>query len=247
MTTNELVVLEQEVNEMRQVDTAVWGMIDSIVSAAAGNSAIKRAELSKKALYAYESNLPLSTAFSGGLFSVNGRIEAEGVIIRGKIDLLPNYHYKIEKQDTDGAVISLYRKAAQDWPFKLYDPTVEIGGWVLLGQSSFTKEDAIKAELANKDNYRKYDTDMYLNRATSRMYKQLIPWLFASPTYVRGEVEGTDFEIIESEFKLQSLIDEYGYEAVLNANGGRVPSGNPDEVEKIEVELGLVLGGSDEE
>ena len=82
---------------------------------------------------------------------------------------------------------------------------------------------------SGKETYTKYPADMYLNRATSRLYKRLIPWLFASPIYIHGEIEGTDFvegEIVEiqPQTTLNDLVNLFPPDDILNANDGRMPS-----------------------
>ncbi len=224
--SNELMIQEKP-----ELTPAVWSMINGIVESST-MSKPERAIVTKKMLFAYESGLSLSTAVNGGLYCVKDRIEAEGTVIRSKIDQLPNYHLKIDQADNKGAVLTLWRKAEIDWPFALYgDGDAKIGEWVKLGEVSFTEEDAKRAGLINsgKETYTKYPADMYLNRATSRLYKRLIPWLFASPIYIHGEIEGTDFvegEIVEYEprLTLNDLVGRFSPDDILKANGGKMPA-----------------------
>ena len=236
--SNELMIQEKP-----ELTPAVWSMINGIVQ----SSIMSKPEqfvVTKKMLFAYESGLSLSTAVNGGLYCVKDRIEAEGTVIRSKIDQLPNYHLKIDQADNKGAVLTLWRKAETDWPFALYgDGNAKIGEWVKLGEVSFTEEDAKRAGLINsgKETYTKYPADMYLNRATSRLYKRLIPWLFASPIYIHGEIEGTDFiegEIVEYEpqLTLNDLVSRFSPDDILKANGGKMPS-TQAEIETVMAKL----------
>lgn len=226
--SNELMIQEKP-----ELTPAVWAMINGIVQ----SSIMSKPEqfiVTKKMLFAYESGLSLSTAVNGGLYCVKDRIEAEGTVIRSKIDQLPNYHLKIDRSDNEAAVLSLWRKAEADWPFALYgDGKGKVGDWVKLGEVSFTEEDAKRADLLSKDTYKKYPADLYLNRATSRLYKRLIPWLFASPIYIHGEIEGTDFngdfiegKIVENQPQttLNDLVNRFKPDDILTANNGRMPS-----------------------
>lgn len=224
--SNELMIQDKP-----ELTPAVWSMINGIVESST-MSKPERAVVTKKMLFAYESGLSLSTAVNGGLYCVKDRIEVEGTVIRSKIDQLPNYHLKIDKSDNTGATLSLWRKAEIDWPFALYgDGNADVGDWVKLGEVSFGEEDAKRADLSSKETYTKYPADMYLNRATSRLYKRLIPWLFASPIYIHGEIEGTDFEpeldtvIIEQpQTTLNDLVNRFSPDDILAANNGRMPS-----------------------
>ena len=226
--SNELMIQEKP-----ELTPAVWSMINGIVQ----SSIMSKPEqfvVTKKMLFAYESGLSLSTAVNGGLYCVKDRIEVEGTVIRSKIDQLPNYHLKIDKSDNTGATLSLWRKAEIDWPFALYgDGNADVGDWVKLGEVSFGEEDAKRADLSSKDTYKKYPADLYLNRATSRIYKRFMGWLFASPIYIRGEIEGTDFNndpnvvpsyVVESKTTLNDLVTRFSPDAILNANNGRMPS-----------------------
>ena len=236
METKPEYAIETTNGRQQELTPATWSMINGIVEASA-NSKLEKVVIAKKMLFAFESGLSLSTAVNGGLYCVKDRIEAEGTVIRSKIDQLPNYHLKIDKSDNDGATLSLWRVADNNWPFALYEDKAKLGEWVKLGEVSFNEEDAKRADLLDKDTYKKYPADLYLNRATSRLYKRLIPWLFASPIYIKGEIERTDFEdetiIIEQpKTTLNDLVSRFNPDSILEANNGRMPS-NQAEIDAV--------------
>jgi len=236
--TNELTV----VNEQREISPEIWGMLNSIVRTTSGTSAMRQAVDAKKLLFAYENGLNLNLAFNGGLYvTPNGRMEVEGIVIRSKIETTDGYHLKIDRQDDKGCELSLWRLADNTWPVQLYYNKAKNGDWVLFGQVSFTKDDAQKAGLlsSNKDTYKKYPADMYLNRATSRLYKRYLTSLFnGKPLYVRGEVQGVDF-IVEGEvteikpvLTLADLQADYDIAEILAANDNKIPN-TEDEIKAV--------------
>lgn len=225
----------------REIDPSTWSMIHSMIEMSE-QSGIKRMELVKKCLFAYENNLGLSTAFNGGIYSVNGRIEAEGNVIRAKIDSLPDRHIEVIKLDGKGCTLAYWRKASNDWPYTLYDDKAKPGEWVRMGEASFTEDDAKQAELSKGDNYKKYPVDMYFNRATSRIYKRFDAGLFNSPTYIRGEIQGHDLNVgLSVQQRVKQLADEYGMNEVLAACGNQLPQ-NHDDVDRLELELNTIEG-----
>jgi len=245
--SNELVVQEQE----REITPEIWAMLNSIV-ASTSQSTMRREMDAKKLLFAYENNLNLNLAFNGGLYvTPNGRMEVEGIVIRSKIETTKDYHLKIDRQDNTGCELSLWRIADETWPVVLYDKDAKNGDWVLYGQVSFTENDAKLAGLigGNKDTYKKYPSDMYLNRATSRLYKRYLSSLFNGvPVYVRGEIQGTDFnngDFIEGEIVQMTLADlqtKYSIEDILSANDGKIPS-----TEKEILAVDRKLGGESDD
>lgn len=199
---NDLVPVKQEMTP------AVWGMLKDI----AETTAIAKSEQSKIAkhlLFCLENELPLSLAVNGGLYTVNNRVEVEGTVIRAQIRKHPDYDYVITRLDDKGAELAI------------------MFGGDELGRASFTEEDAKQADLLGKDNYKKFPTDMYLNRATSRAYKRFCPDIFMQSVYVRGEIQGHDADVIEGQTvpSMSDLIAQYGHDKVLqatNETGGEV-------------------------
>lgn len=243
--STDLMIPEDE--KKREISPEIWGMLNAIVKTTSAGSSNRLAMDAKKVLFAYENGLNLNLAFNGGLYvTPNGRMEVEGIVIRSKLEVTKGYHLKIDRQDNTGCELSLWRIADETWPVKLYDDKAKNGDWVLYGQASFTEDDAQLAGLltSNKDTYKKYPSDMYLNRATSRIYKRYLSSLFnGAPVYVRGEVQGLDFDdSIEGEFSvedepemtLNDLKEKYGFtvKQILEANNGSIPA-NSAEVKAV--------------
>ena len=198
--SNELTVRQQEMTP------AVWDMLKSIAETTAIAKS-EQAKIAKHLLFCLENELPLSLAVNGGLYTVNNRVEVEGTVIRAQIRKHPEYDYIITRLDEEGAEITITFQGQE------------------LGRASFTEEDAKQADLLSKDNYKKFPTDMYLNRATSRAYKRFCPDIFMQSVYVRGEIQGHDANVIEGQTvpTMDNLIDHYGADLVLqaaNATGG---------------------------
>ena len=197
MMTNELAIRQD-------LTPGNWDMLKDIATFTAA-SASQESEKGKKLLFCFENNLPLSLAVidNSGLFFVNGRMGVEGVIIRAQIIKHPHYSFKIIRLDNTGCEMEFYNDD------------------VLLGAASFTEEDAKLADLLDKDNYKKYPSDMYINRATSRGYKWYLSDIFMQALYVRGEIDPNQDAIIDGELvqkpTLEELNNKYGTDAVLEA------------------------------
>jgi len=226
--SNELMIQEKQ-----DLTPAVWSMVGAILNDTT-ISKPDRADKGKKLLFCFENGLPLNLAFNGGLYIVNNKMAVEGDIIRAKINNSSNYDFKIEKQDETGCTLSFWQRANENWNFRVYDSEAKNGDWVKKGETSFTLEDAKRAGLitGSKDTYSKYPTDMFFNRATSRMYKRFCSDLFNQSVYIHGEIEGTDFnnddflegEIIQPQTTLDNLVNRFAPDAILTANNGRMPS-----------------------
>lgn len=191
--SNELAVRQQEMTP------AVWDMLKSIAETTAIAKS-EQAKIAKHLLFCLENELPLSLAVNGGLYTVNNRVEVEGTVIRAQIRKHPEYDYIITRLDEKGAEIAIMFQGQE------------------LGRAEFTEDDAKQADLLGKDNYRKFPTDMYLNRATSRAYKRYCPDIFMQSVYVRGEIQG-DAAVIEGQVvpTMDDLITQYGADLVLQA------------------------------
>lgn len=212
-----------------------WGMLSSVAKAAyeSRKFGVTEGEAAIKLLFCFENGLPLSAA-NTGLYVVNGRIEAMGNIIAGKLRSHGSYDYKIKELNTKGCTIQILRKIGEDW-------TTE-------GEASFTEEDAKRAGLNTKDNYKNWSEDMYFNRAISRAYKRYAPDIFTTPVYTIGEISGkNETDVIEGNWQvyteqpkaitLDTLVAQYGVDAILAANNGNIPA-NDDEVNLVAQKLG---------
>jgi len=219
--------MSRELALQREITPDVWGMLSEIIQSGT-NSQLERALAIQKALFCYENELPISLAFSGGIYVVKGRIEAEGSVIRARINALPNYDYQIKDHSREGCTVEVSR---------LID-----GEWQVLGEAAFTKDDAERAGLIKKDGaYEKYPREMYLNRATARAYKWFCPEIFFQSIYITGELS-PDTYTGDDLLTLDVLLETYTHEQVLEAMEGVIPS-TPEEVQEAWDRLeGIVEG-----
>lgn len=184
-----------ELTVRQEITPMTWHMLAGIAESSATGQ-IERQKVVRHLLFCFENQLPLSLAVNGGLYTVNGRVEVEGTVIRAQIRKHPHYDYTIDRLDDTGCTMTI-----------TYDGE-------LLGSVTFDSNDAKQAKLTTKDNWQNYAPDMYLARATSRAYKRYCPDIFFQSVYVRGEINGS---VIIDQPTIQSLTDQYGPEKVLEA------------------------------
>jgi len=215
--------------QQRELTPTVLDMFQQLDQAAyqSRRFGVTQGETVIKLLFCYENNLPLSTA-NTGLYVVNGKLGLESNVIAAQFRRHPSYDYRIKEQTTKGCTIEVLRDGD------------------VIGEASFVKEDAERAGLLSKDNWKKYPEDMYYNRALSRAYKRFAPDLFSQSVYVREELE----EVVDATYTVQpapepetsrasldDLVAEYGADAVLAANGGAIPA-TDEEVAAVAERLG---------
>jgi hypothetical protein len=219
-----------------QLTPSTWAMIEAVAVAAHESRKVgvtSRGEAALKFLFCYENGLALSTA-NTGLYIVNGRIAAQSNIIAAQIRRHPDYDYRVKALDDHGCTIEILRR----------DP--ETGKMRVEGEASFTEEDAKRAKLDQKDNYQGYPSDMFFNRALARAQRRYAPDVFSQPVYTPDEMgmaTNADGEVIEGswreappaapapqveapkpELSLNTLVERYGAEKIMAANGGRIPA-----------------------
>jgi hypothetical protein len=219
-----------------------WDMIQSVARAAYLSRKFggTEGEAAIKMLFCYENNLPLTTA-NTGLYIVNGRMAAMSNIVAAQLRRHPNYDYRVKALDDRGCTIEILRR----------DPAT--GEFRVEGEASFTEADAKRANLANKDNYKGFPSDMYFNRALARAQRRYAPDIFNPPVYAPEELGApldADGNIIEGVWRvtepsreeeslavlLQALVDDFGAEAVLAAGEGTLPA-TLEEVKAVAVKL----------
>ena len=169
-----------ELTVRREMNPANWQMIQAIAETTA-MARSEQAKIAKHLLFCFENELPLSLAVNGGLYTVNGRVEVEGTVIRAQIRKHPAYDYVIKSLNEKECIIEIGKRETINFEALEYE-------WNTIGQVSFTWDDVIAADLQNKENYKKYPADMLLNRATSRAYKRFCPDIFMQSVYVNGEI-----------------------------------------------------------
>jgi hypothetical protein len=194
--------MANELALQREMNPANWQMIQAIAETTA-MARSEQAKIAKHLIFCYENDLPLSLAVNGGLYTVNGRVEVEGTVIRGQIRKHPDYDYKIITLNEKECVIEIGEFVPEDG--KLLSKYK----YSAIGQASFTWDDVIVAGLQDKENYKKYPTDMLLNRATSRAYKRFCPDIFMQSVYVNGEISNQPkVTTIDSDGVIVPTIDE---------------------------------------
>lgn len=82
-----------------------------------------------------------------------------------------------------------------------------------IGISEFSKADAVRSELWNKDNWKHYPKNMLFARAMSNGVKWYCPDVFSSPVYVPEELEevtpvNISYEVVENENTEQNLVHQ---------------------------------------
>ena len=226
--TRELVVTRQELtptvlNMFMELDQAAYK---------SRRFGVTEGETAIKMLFCYENGLPLSAA-NTGLYVVNGRMEVMGNIVASQLRQHPEYDYQVARLDDKGCTIRIVRHG---------DP---------IGEATFDESHAARAGLLGKDNWKAYPEDMYFNRAMSKAYKRFAPDIFSGPVYVRGEISG---DVVDATWTVQEpvaevkavtldeLVEQHGADAVLAANGGKVPAS----VEEVQATAEKLKGEGDD-
>lgn len=235
MTNNALAVRQELTPDVWQMLLSVGGAIKA--SRVFGSATAEEAAI--KLLFCYENGLPL-TAASNGLYVVNGRIAAQTNIIAAQLRRNPDYDYEIVEIAPTGATVAILRRG-QD------------GKMTEAGRASFTIDDAKRAGLTSKDNWKNYPEDLLFARALGRAQRRFAPDVFGQPVYALEElgsntIDAPAWRVIEPAQAeppqadplaeaLATLVERYGADAVFAANGGNIPSTLGD-VERIGTQLG---------
>jgi len=215
-----------ELTTQREMNPANWDMIRAISETVEPRAVTERAKIAKHLLFCFENDLPLSLAVNGGLYTVNGRVEVEGTVIRAQIRKHPDYDYHIEKLTDKECIITILGKTEllEYDENKNFVKKLDVVKMVEIGKASFTWDDVKAAGLQDKENYKKYPIDMLLNRATSRAYKRFCPDIFMQSVYVSGEMSNQsevvtiDQDTGEISPTWESLIAKYDPDNVLEAS-----------------------------
>ena len=189
----------------QELTPRIWEMLGSVGMAfhKSGRMSILTAEEGTvKALFCLENGLPLTAA--RGLYFVNGKLGIESGVIAAMLRQHPDYDYKIERLDPLGCTIEILR----------FDEVV--------GKASFTMDDAERAGLAQKHNYKSYPEDMFFAKAITRAQRRFAPDVFGAPVYAAEEVDDwtVEGEVVEQRPKppeFDQLIEQFGLEACTQA------------------------------
>lgn len=117
-----------------------------------------------------------------GINIINGNAEMSANLMAAKVKKHPKYDYRVTKWDNGGCTIAFY---------EILKPGDPRDKWDELGESSFTQEDADRAQLSGGQNWRKFARNMFFARAMSNGVRIYTPDVFyGAPIYVEGEISG---------------------------------------------------------
>ena len=138
-------------------------------------------------LAARELGIPPMQALNGGIYNIQGKIEISARLMNSMIRRAG--HSIVIKQCDSKACVMEGRRADNGDTFT----------------SQFSMEDATKAGLAGRDNWKKFTEDMLYSRCMSRLARRLFPDVIGT-AYVEGEIKG---EVIEAETEtvIESRLD----------------------------------------
>lgn len=119
-----------------------------------------------------------------GVYIVKGKVSLSANLIAAAIKRSGRYNYRVRKLDDDGCSIDFFEGKEQ------------------IGNSSFSREDAVKAGLLT-DNYKKFPRNMFFARTLSNGAKWFCPDIFGGPVYTPDElgatVDAETGEVIDAE------------------------------------------------
>lgn len=105
-----------------------------------------------------------------GLHVYDGQIELAAHLMAGRIKASGKYDYRVKEAGATGATVEFFENGES------------------IGVSKFDEEDAKRADLLGKKNWRSYPEDMYYARALSRGARRFCPDIFNGPIYAPGEI-----------------------------------------------------------
>lgn len=148
-----------------------------------------------KVMAGQELGLPPFASMSG-IHIIQGKPVLGANVIATLVKNDPRYNYRPVRHDDTACTLAWYENGE------------------LVGEASFTMEEAKAAGLTNKDNWKKYPSDMLFARAISRGARRFAPGIFGgAPVYTPDEM-GVD-------------MDEEGY-TVVNVTPPTPPSRSVD-------------------
>lgn len=130
-------------------------------------------------LAARELGIPPMQALNGGLWNIQGKIEISGRLMNA---MIRRAGHSIVVKECNSKICIMEGKRADS-------------GDTFTAQ--FSIEDAIKAGIANRTNWKAYAEDMLYARAMSRLARRLFPDVIGT-AYVEGEIRDSKIETIEA-------------------------------------------------
>jgi len=110
------------------------------------------------------------------IYIVNGKVALQAKLIGSLIKKSAKYDYTVDKLENEECTITFHAATAE-------------GGWKEIGKSSFTKADAARAGIINKDVWKNYPRNMMFARALSNGSKWYCSDVFCG--YTAEELETT--------------------------------------------------------
>lgn len=132
-----------------------------------------QAQAMVKVMAGAEIGLPPFAAMSG-IHIVQGKPVLGANLIATLVKNDPRYDYRVKTADNGQCVLTWYE------------------GGKVVGESSFTMNEANAAGLTNKDNWRKYPSDMLFARALTRGARRYAPGIFGGAPIYTPEEMGVD-------------------------------------------------------
>lgn len=157
-----------------------------------------------------------------GINIINGNAEMSANLMAAKVKKHPKYDYRVKQWDKNGCTLTF---------FEIPYPGAPREKWDELGDSSFDHDDAVTAQLAGGQNWKKFARNMYFARAMSNGVRIFTPDVFyGAPVYVEGEISGEFDEKPEEIHRVESTSGDQGKKA-------SAPLASPAKQEPIEGEI----------
>ena len=136
-----------------------------------------QAQAMVKVMAGAEIGLPPFASMSG-IHIVNGKPTLGANLIATLVKNDPRYDYRVKRADNEACVLAWYE------------------GGALVGESSFSIQEANAAGLTNKQTWKAYASDMLFARALTRGARRYAPGIFGgAPIYTPDEM-GVDLSLI---------------------------------------------------
>ena len=145
---------------------------------------------------------------------IEGKIAPTAGEIAARIKRSGKYNFKLAKAMTNDEVSLMFMERDGD-------------KWMELGESSFTKADAVIAGVASKDVWKKYPRNMLWARALSNGARWFTADVFGGPVYTAEEL-GANVDVIDGEIVVLETTQE---PPAPSATPARPPSG--DEIKTL--------------
>lgn len=115
---------------------------------------------------------------------IEGKITPTASEIGARVKRSGKYNYRMKSLDDSGCTLEFLERDGN--------------GWMSLGESTFTKQDAVTAGVAGKQVWRSYFRNMAFSRALTNGVRWFCPDLFGGPVYTPEEL-GAPVEIRDGE------------------------------------------------